>query len=304
MSPEISALSFKDLGYLVALAREGHFRLAAESCFVTQPTLSAQIKKVERTLGVSIFDRSQRKVRLTDVGRRIVEQAHVVLDEAEKIPALVSERKPLDGPLSVGVLATIGPYLLPYVLPTLERNFPELKLYIVEGMTEELAGELRQGALDIVIASPSPLLEEFQELRSFFEPFVLCVNSAANVAQRKLLQLRDLEKMNMLQMGPGHCLADQAFGFCTTAGATTSSFQAASLETLRLLVAAGRGAALIPKLAVDGMGLGMSPTRMLSYLPFKEKDVGRDITLYHRKNSSFGHDATILANLIADCVGL
>lgn len=302
MSPELSALSFRDLGYLVALAREGHFRRAAESCFVTQPTLSAQVKKVEQTLGVRIFDRSHRSVRVTDAGRRIVDQATIVLDEAEKIPALVSERTPLSGQLSVGVLATIGPYLLPYVLPTLESNFPDLKLYIVEGTTESLAGDLRKGQLDLMIASPSSLLTDFGELHSFFEPFVLCANGAEKLAHRKRLRLRDLENMQMLQMGPGHCLADQSLGFCTTVGAAPEAFQAASLETLRLLVAAGRGAALIPKLAVHGGGI--SPRGMLYYIPFQEKDVGREITVYHRTNSSFDQDAGILARLIADCVAM
>jgi LysR family hydrogen peroxide-inducible transcriptional activator len=302
MSPELNALSFRDLGYIVALAREGHFRRAAETCFVTQPTLSAQVKKVEKVLGVQIFDRSHRHVRLTDAGKRVVEQAGVVLDEAEKIPALASERQALEGELSVGVLGTIGPYLLPYVLPTLETSFPNLKLYIVEAITENLAGELRSGKLDLIIASPSPMLTEFGAHRSFFEPFVLCANPAEDIAGRKRLRLRDLENMKMLQLGPGHCLADQAFGFCAAAGANSSAFQAASLETLRLLVAAGRGAALIPKLAVHGTG--MSSRGLLAYVPFQEKDVGREITIYHRKNSSFGEDAEILARLIADCVGL
>ena len=302
MSPELSALSFRDLGYLVALAREGHFRRAAESCFVTQPTLSAQVKKVEEVLGVQIFDRSHRQVRLTDAGKRVVEQVGVVLDEAEKIPALAGGRQALEGELSIGVLGTIGPYLLPYVLPSLERSFPSLELFIVEGITADLAGGLRSGKLDLVIASPSPLLTEFGERRSFFEPFVLCANRAEKVAKRKRLRLRDLETLEMLQLGPGHCLADQAFGFCKSAGATPSAFQAASLETLRLLVAAGRGAALIPKLAVHGTGMGSRD--LLAYVPFQEESVGREITIFHRKNSAFGKDADILARLIADCVGL
>ena len=300
MSPEISALSFRDLGYVVALGRDPHFRRAAEACFVAQPTLSAQVAKVEKVLGVKLFDRSNRSVRVTDVGRRIIEQATLVLNEAEKIPTLVNIRQPLEGPLSVGVLATIGPYLLPYVLPELEAHYPELKLYIVEGTTDELAAELRKGGIDLLIASPSPLLEEFCELSAFFEPFFLCANANERIARRKRLQLHDLEDMKMLQMGPGHCFADQAFGFCATGGATAESFQAASLETLRLLVAAGRGSALMPKLAVDGSVMG--PSRMLSYIPFREKDVGRDITLYHRKSSPFGSDAEILAKLIAGAV--
>ena len=302
MSPELSALSFRDLGYLVALAREGHFGLAADSCSITQPTLSAQVKKVEQTLGVRIFDRGHRRVRLTEIGRRIVEQARVVLDEAEKIKLLAKSRDPLSGELSLGVLGTIGPYLLPYVLPTLESSFPDLQLYIVEGTTARLATELRKGQIDLLIASPSPLLAEFGELHSFFEPFVLCTNGTGPLATRKRLRLGDLEDLKMLHMGPDHCLGDQSLGFCATGGAKSEAFQAASLETLRLLVAAGRGAALIPKLAVHGIGI--SPRGMLYYVPFREKDVGREITIYHRPNSPFGQDADILARMIADCVAM
>ena len=301
MSPELSALSFRDLDYIVALARESHFRRAAEACFVTQPTLSAQVMKVEKVLGMQIFDRSQRNVRVTEAGRRIVEQARTVLEEAEKLTSLVANRRPLVGALSVGVLGTIGPYLLPLVLPLLESEYPDLSLYIIEGMTEGLAVDLRQGKLDLMIASPSPQLSEFAELPAFFERFVLCANAGDRVAQCKRLRLRNLEDLRMLFLGPGHCLADQAFGFCATAGAAPSPFQAASLETLRLLVAAGRGAALIPELAVAGAA-SMSGD-MLAYVPFIEKDVGREITLYHRTNSPFSVDAEILAEMIGNCVG-
>ncbi len=297
MSPELNSLSFRDLGYIVAVARESHFRKAAESCYVSQPTLSAQVKKVERVLGAKIFDRSSRGVRLTDTGRRIVEQAALVLDEAEKMALLVHQRKPLVGALSIGVLGTIGPYLLPLVMPALELEFPELSLYIVEGMTEDLADKLRQGKLDLLIASRSPLLEGFGETHSFFERFMLCTNSRERIARRKLLRLADLGDLKMLYLGPGHCLADQASGFCSAAGAERSPFQAASLETLRLLVAAGRGAALVPELAVGGATVGDGG--LLSYLPFREKRVGRDVSIYHRSNSAFSEDAAILARIIA-----
>ncbi|MGI9239156.1 MAG: LysR substrate-binding domain-containing protein [Verrucomicrobiales bacterium] len=301
MSPELNALSFRDLSYIVAVARVSHFRRAAEECFVSQPTLSAQVKKVERSLGVKIFERSSRRVRLTDAGRRIVEQAALVLEEAEKLPALVRQREPLAGPLSIGVLGTIGPYLLPLVLPALESEFPDLSLYIVEGMTEGLADELRKGRLDLLIASPSPLLEDFQEVGSFFERFVLCVNSGDRVAGRKRLAVHELDEQEMLFLGPGHCLTDQACGFCASVSAAPSPFQAASLETLRLLVAAGRGAALIPELAVSSPS-GASSSGMLSYIPFREPEVGREITLYHRRNSPFGKEAEILERLVGGCV--
>ena len=215
---------------------------------------------------------------------------------------LVHQRRPLVGALSIGVLGTIGPYLLPMVMPALESEFPELALYIVEGMTENLAGDLRQGKLDLLIASPSPLLEGFGAIHSFFERFVLCTNSAEKIARRKMLRLPDLEDLKMLYLGPGHCLADQASGFCATAGAARSPFQAASLETLRLLVAAGRGAALIPELAVSGRAVGDGG--LLSYVPFRDKRVGRDVTIYHRSNSSFAEDAAILARIIAERVAL
>jgi LysR family hydrogen peroxide-inducible transcriptional activator len=182
----------------------------------------------------------------------------------------------------------------------LERRFPGLVLYIVEGMTEELAVELRQGKLDLLIASPSPLLSGFGEIPAFFERFVLCANSGDKIARRKRLRLPDLEALDMLYLGPGHCLADQAYGFCATAGAARSPFQAASLETLRLLVAAGRGAALIPELAVGGAAAGAGG--LLSYVPFREKSVGREVTLYHRTNSPFAQDAKILAGMIGECV--
>lgn len=291
MDPKLAALSFRDLEYLVALARERHFRRAAEECFISQPTLSAQIKKIEEVLDVRIFDRSRKQVRVTSAGQAIVDQAHRVLEEAAKITRIATKRKILSGPLTLGVVATLGPYLLPLVLPGLREHFPELSLFILEGKTSELAEAIRRGKADLIIGSPSPLLDGLEEYPLFFEPFMVCLPVTEPLAQATHLQRQDLQHLPMLVLEEGHCLADQAYGFCARPGFNPVRLQAASLETLRQMVAAGHGTALFPQLAVNQPH---PMNKLICYLPFDDPTIGREICLYCRADSSFQEDAAQL----------
>ncbi|MGE0616825.1 MAG: LysR family transcriptional regulator, partial [Bacteriovoracia bacterium] len=170
----LPAISLRDLEYLVAVAEHGHFGRAARACHVSQPALSGQVKKAEEILGQTVFERTNRRVSLTDPGRAIVQQAKVVLEEARRLAQLGATRRgPFDGHLSLGAIASVGPYLLPHLLRPLRKHYPQLQLVIKEGLTETLIEDLRAGALDAAIASPTFDSHGLHEFPLFFEPFLL-----------------------------------------------------------------------------------------------------------------------------------
>ena len=245
-------MNLRDLHYLVALAEQRHFGRAAEACFVSQPTLSTQIKKLEEELGVALVERTPRKVLLTDVGREIVARARDVLNEVEQIKGIA--RRTLDpesGTVRLGIFPTLGPYLLPHVVPLVRKRFPRLELLLVEEKTEEVLRRLREGRLDAgILALPvhdDSLHAEFL----FEEPFLLAVPQSHPLAKRPSLKLADLGDQSLLLLEDGHCLRDQALEVCHLAGAgEKSGFRATSLETLRQMVAADVGITLLPTLAV------------------------------------------------------
>lgn len=245
-------MNLRDLQYLLALAEHRHFGRAAEACFVSQPTLSTQIRKLEDELGVTLVERTPRQALLTDIGREIAQRARTVLNEVEQIRgAARRSADPESGTLRLGIFPTLAPYLLPHVVPVLRQRFPRLELLLVEEKTEEVLERLREGRLDAgIIALPVPdehLHAEFL----FEEPFLLAVPRHHPLARRKTLTLTDLEGENLLLLEDGHCLRDQALEVCQMAGAgEKSGFRATSLETLRQMVAADVGITLLPTLAV------------------------------------------------------
>ena len=245
--------NFRDLQYLVALAETGHFGRAAEACFVSQPTLSAQIKKLEETLGVQLVERG-RPATLTAVGAEIAARALRVLAEADEIGATARlNQDPLAGRIDLGLIPTLGPYLLPHLIGALRARLPRLELRLHERQTAQLLENLRDGALDVAILA-LPIDEPGLETAPLFEePFVLAVPPDHALAGARQATLEQLGGADLMLLDEGHCLRDQALDVCRAAGAhEQAGFRATSLETLLNMVAAGGGITLLPQLAVLG----------------------------------------------------
>jgi LysR family hydrogen peroxide-inducible transcriptional activator len=278
-------MNLRDLQYLVALAETGHFGEAAERCHVSQPTLSAQIRKLEEYLGVQLFERQPRKVSVTEAGKRIVERARHITQGAEDIRELArASRDPLSGTLRVGLIPTIAPYLLPRVAVKLARGLPKLSLMLYEYQTQPLLQKLRDGELDLAILA-LPADTAGLETRSLFaETFVVAMPRKHRLAARKRLKPADLAGEKILLLEEGHCLRDQALDVCNTVAISEEQdFRATSLETLRQMVAAGLGITLLPRLAAEGPIAG---ARGLEFRPFAPPSPSRMVGAAWRKSTT------------------
>ncbi|MDU8925506.1 DNA-binding transcriptional regulator OxyR [Pasteurellaceae bacterium LIM206] len=276
-------MNIRDLEYLAALAEYKHFRRAADACHVSQPTLSGQIRKLEDELGITLLERTSRKVLFTQSGLILVEQAKKVLREVKLLKEMASNQgKDMTGPLHVGVIPTVGPYLLPYIMPTLKSEFPELELFLYEAQTSQLLDQLESGRLDCAILATVAETQAFIEVPIFNERMLLAVADSHEWAKEKSVRMNILKGHEVLMLDDGHCLRDQALGYCFTAGATENShFQATSLETLRNMVAANAGLTLMPELAV----LNDGNRRGVKYIPCTDPEPLRTIALVYRPGS-------------------
>jgi LysR family hydrogen peroxide-inducible transcriptional activator len=295
-------MNLRDLQYLVALAETGHFGEAAERCHVSQPTLSAQIKKLEEYLGVQLFERQPRKVTLTDVGRRILERARRVTQEAEDIRELArASRDPLTGKLKVGLIPTIAPYLLPRVAARLRRQLPELQLMLYEYQTGPLLEKLRAGDLDLAILA-LPADTAGLETRSLFaESFLVAMPRNHRLTARKRLKPSDLAGETLLLLEDGHCLRDQALEVCGNVPVgEDQDFRATSLETLRQMVAAGLGVTLIPRLAAEGP---IAASKGLAFRPFAPPSPERMVGAAWRKSSTREGAIEAVCEIISSAMG-
>lgn len=275
-------MNLRDLKYLVAVAEHKHFGRAAAASFVSQPTLSTQLKKLEEELGVTLIERSNRQVMLTPVGERIVEQAQLVLREVNHLVSLAEEhRDPFGGDFRLGVIPTVAPYLLPKILRPIGKAFPNLRIALTEAQTAVISRLLRDGDLDAVIVA-LPLDEDnVIEAGLYTEPFLFAVSKQHPKADSKTVGLSDLDGEQVLLLEDGHCLRDQALEVCKTHNASeNTNFRATSIETLRQMVAAGVGTTLMPELAVASRS---GPVR---YIPFRGKPPHRNIGLCWRATSS------------------
>ena len=293
----ISALTLRDLEYLVAVADRQHFGKAADACHVSQPALSAQIRKIEDFLSVQLFERSNRNVVITPIGEQVARQARVVLEEAGKIAVIVQETsQPLSGLLRLGAIATLGPYLMPHLLVPLRKKFPKLELLMKEGLTDELIEDLRDGALDAVLAAPTFNADGLKLIRLFDEPFLVAAPKNHTIASKATVRARDLNSEDMVLLEDGHCLRNQTVEVCpSNRRGKFREFQATSLETLRHLVASGFGYSLMPRLAVDSND---RLKNLIAYRPFDGKPVGRTIVLACRERFARIDDIETLAEFI------
>jgi LysR family hydrogen peroxide-inducible transcriptional activator len=280
-------MNLRDLRYLVALADERHFGRAAERCFVSQPTLSAQIRKLEEYLGVTLVERQPKRVALTETGARIVERARRALQEADAIVDLgKTDRDPLAGALKLALIPTVGPYLLPHVVGPLRRALPRLKLMLYEYQTGPLLERLRDGELDLgILALPVPL-DGLGTAPLYDEPFTVAMPSNHALADRERIKLEDLRGETLLLLEDGHCLRDQALEVCSRIRLNEEQdYRATSLETLRQMVAAGHGITLLPELAA---ATPVGTARGLRIKPFAKPAPARTIGAVWRKSTTRG----------------
>ena len=278
-------MNLRDLRYLVALADHKHFGRAAAASFVSQPTLSTQLKKFEDELGMALVERNPRNVLLTEVGEAVVKRAKVILREADEIKAIARRAKdPESGTVRIGIFPTLAPYLLPHVVPGIVKRFPKLELILVEDKTEAILKKLHDGELDAgVLALPihdDTLHAEFL----FEETFVLALPKHHRLAKAKRVKLADLALESLLLLDDGHCLRDQALEVCAMTGAGEKpGFRATSLETLRHMVSANVGITLMPALSVHAPAPN-SPG--ITLVPFSEPAPHRRIAMAWRRTSA------------------
>lgn len=281
-------MNLRDLKYLVALADHKHFGRAAAASFVSQPTLSTQIKKLEDELGVALVERAPRRVMLTPVGREIAERARKVIADVEQMAEIARRSQdPEAGTVRLGLFPTLGPYLLPHIVPRLRQRFPRLELLLIEEKTDQILQRLRDGRLDAGLLA-LPIHDDQLHVEVLFdEPFLLAVPQQHPLAEHDSLELHDLDNQHLLLLEEGHCLRDQALDVCHMAGADErDGFRATSLETLRQMVAAGVGITLLPALAVQPPVPASPDIHLLS---FRGQPPHRQIAMVWRRSSAMGH---------------
>jgi LysR family transcriptional regulator, hydrogen peroxide-inducible genes activator len=294
-----SAMNLKDLKYLVALADTGHFGKAAERTFVSQPTLSAQLKKLEEYLGVKLVERQPKNVQLTEVGRQIVVRARRMLDEGDEIVALArSNTDPFAGKLKVALIPTIGPYLLPRVMQKIRKTMPHLGLMLYEYQTEPLLKRLRDGEIDLGIIA-LPALQEGVESRPLYEEaFTVALPNHHPLADKSTIKVADLKGQTLLLLEDGHCLRDQALEVCSRVDVREAEdFRATSLETLRQMVVAGLGLTLLPELAVESP---FGSQRGLTIRQFGKPVPTRTVGAVWRKSSTRAAAIAAICNVVDD----
>lgn len=274
MAIDISAVTLTELRYAVAVADHRHFGRAAAACFVTQPTLSAQVGKLERSLGVRLFERSSQSVHLTGEGEEIVREARAVLAAAERILEVArSKNEPMTGTWRLGVIPTLAPYLLPWLAPRLREAFPRLRLVFREMKTADVLTEIAARKIDCgMLALPVDAANLTVE-PVFDEPFFLIVPAEHELARKKSVREADLAGERVLLLDEGHCLREQALSICTRAGAIDGTgegdFRATSLSTLRHMVASGMGITLLPALALRDGDAGTATVPFTEPAPFR-----------------------------------
>lgn len=295
-------MTLTDLRYLVALARERHFGRAAERCHVSQPTLSVAIKKVEEELGVQLFERSATEVKITSVGRRIVQQAEKVLVEAALLPEIAAAGKdPLLGPLRIGAIYTIGPYLLPRLIPRMREHAPRMPLVIQENFTHVLVEQLKRGELDVVILS-LPFEEAGVVAQPLYdEPFRVLLPAGHPWASAPFIEADKLADDQLLLLGAGNCFRDQVLEVCPqcrNVGGLQRTLEGSSLETIRHMVASGLGVTILPSSAADEL---QENNPLVAVRPFADPEPTRRVALAWRVTYPRSGAIDVLRQAILEC---
>jgi LysR family hydrogen peroxide-inducible transcriptional activator len=280
-------MTLTELRYIVAVSQKNHFGKAAQACFVSQPTLSIAIKKLEEELGVRLFERSSKnEIRITEIGQQVINQAYIVLQEAQILTEIAQQGKdPLSGQFKLGVIYTIGPYLLPSLIPRLRKTAPNLKLIIEENFTANLFQSLKQGALDAIIIS-YPFDEPGIETAALYdEPFIVALPRNHEWADREQIQPEDLASQDLMLLGAGHCFRDQVIKACPDCmsgdSELTRTLEGGSLETIRHMVAAGTGITVLPRTSILHSPKNES---LIVTKPFAQPSPTRTVAIAWRKH--------------------
>ena len=297
-------MTLTELRYIVAVAREKHFGRAAEACFVSQPTLSVAIKKLEEELDVKLFERGASEVSVTPLGEAIVRQAQAVIEQAAAIKEIAKRGKdPLDGPLRLGIIYTIGPYLLPELVRNAIDKTPQMPLMLQENFTVKLLEMLRTGELDCAIMA-EPFPDAGLAIAPLYdEPFMVAVPRSHALAQRKSISSEELKKETMLLLGTGHCFRDHVLEVCpefarfsSDAEGIRKSFEGSSLETIKHMVASGMGVTVVPQLSVP-----KEPQAHVAYIPFASPVPTRRVVLAWRRTFTRYEAIAALRNAVYAC---
>ncbi|MCF7982908.1 MAG: LysR family transcriptional regulator [Thiohalocapsa sp.] len=280
-------MNLRDLKYILAVAETRHFGRAAERCFVSQPTLSGQIKKLEDELGVTIFERTNRSVEVTPIGHDILSHARLLMEQADAIEQVArAHQDPLAGPLRIGAIPTLSPYLMPLILMPLKQRYPQLRLVLFEEITDSLLRRLDQHELDgALLATPVNDHPDLDSIALFDEPFWLAHPRGHPLYDKDQITEADLENIELLLLSEGHCLTHQVMDVCRLAdrqrAGDMADLRAASLETLLQLVGAGFGCTLVPALAIRG---GWMTDSGIIARPLELDDAFRRISLVFRRS--------------------
>jgi LysR family hydrogen peroxide-inducible transcriptional activator len=297
-------MTLTELRYIVAVARERHFGRAAEACFVSQPTLSVAIKKLEEELDVKLFERGSNEVSVTPLGEEIVRQAQTVIEQAAGIKEIARRGKdPVSGPLRLGVIYTVGPYLLPDLVRQAIERMPRMPLMLQENFTAKLLDMLRTGELDAaILAEPFPDAG-LATAPLYDEPFMVAVPKKHPLARRKRIPADELKKETMLLLGTGHCFRDHVLEVCpeyaqfsSNSDGIRKSFEGSSLETIKYMVASGMGLTVVPQLSVPA-----EPDKHVAYVPFSDPVPTRRVVLVWRRTFTRYEAIAALRNAIYAC---
>ncbi len=274
-------MNIRDLEYLIALANLGHFGKAADACFVTQPALSMQIKKLEGYLGVQLLERTNKSVSLTDTGATIVALARQILQKTDELrEAAKAAIDPLGGEIRLGIFPTLGPWLLPHIMPILAKSLPNISFYLVEEKTDVLIDQLKNGVLHAAILALPVYDKGLTASCLFEEEFLLAVPHNHPLSIDKFIKKEAIDHEKLLLLDDGHCMKNQVMNFCSQMDHSNNhTFRATSLEVLRHMVVAGAGITLMPKLSTERCGL-------LSYIPFGSLKPVRSIGLVYKASTS------------------
>jgi LysR family transcriptional regulator, hydrogen peroxide-inducible genes activator len=297
-------MTLTELRYIVAVARERHFGRAAEACFVSQPTLSVAIKKLEDELDVKLFERGANEVSVTPLGEAIVRQAQSVIEQAAAIKEMAKRGKdPLSGPLRLGIIYTIGPYLLPQLVKNAIRMTPQMPLMLQENFTVKLLDMLRTGELDCAIMA-EPFPDTGLAIAPLYdEPFMVAAPAKHPITQKKSVSAEELKQETMLLLGTGHCFRDHVLEVCpefarfsSDAEGIRKSFEGSSLETIKHMVASGMGVTVVPLLSIPS-----DASEFVKYIPFDKPVPSRRVVLAWRRTFTRYEAIAALRNAVYAC---